>query len=87
MTVLVTGAAGFIGFHVADRLLARGETVVGRIAQIRHRQVGNPPTDVETLLDIDVHGDLIAPRRVTVRIGGSARLSFSSLWAQYAACL
>jgi UDP-glucuronate 4-epimerase len=29
MAVLVTGAAGFIGFNVADRLLARGETVVG----------------------------------------------------------
>ncbi len=27
--VLVTGMAGFIGFHVADRLAARGETVVG----------------------------------------------------------
>ncbi|HEX9647282.1 MAG TPA: NAD-dependent epimerase/dehydratase family protein [Alphaproteobacteria bacterium] len=29
MTVLVTGAAGFIGFHVASALLARGESVVG----------------------------------------------------------
>jgi UDP-glucuronate 4-epimerase len=29
MGVLVTGAAGFIGMHVAQALLARGETVVG----------------------------------------------------------
>ncbi len=29
MTVLVTGVAGFIGFHTAAALLARGETVVG----------------------------------------------------------
>ncbi len=29
MTVLVTGAAGFIGFHAARALLARGERVVG----------------------------------------------------------
>jgi UDP-glucuronate 4-epimerase len=29
MTILVTGAAGFIGFHVADRLLARGDRVIG----------------------------------------------------------
>jgi len=29
MTILVTGAAGFIGFHVSRALLARGEAVLG----------------------------------------------------------
>ncbi len=29
MTVLLTGAAGFIGMHVAEALLARGERVIG----------------------------------------------------------
>src|SRR5262245_32140749 len=29
MRVLVTGAAGFIGFHVSNALLARGDEVVG----------------------------------------------------------
>src|SRR6185295_611094 len=29
MTVLVTGAAGFIGSHTAARLLSRGEEVIG----------------------------------------------------------
>lgn len=29
MTILLTGAAGFIGYHVASALLARGETVIG----------------------------------------------------------
>jgi len=29
MKILVTGAAGFIGMHVCERLLARGDTVIG----------------------------------------------------------
>ncbi len=29
MRVLVTGAAGFIGYHLCERLLARGDTVIG----------------------------------------------------------
>lgn len=29
MTILVTGAAGFIGMHVADRLLGQGHAVIG----------------------------------------------------------
>ncbi|MBY0430993.1 MAG: SDR family NAD(P)-dependent oxidoreductase, partial [Rhodospirillales bacterium] len=29
MKVLITGAAGFIGFHTCQALLARGETVIG----------------------------------------------------------
>ena len=29
VSILLTGAAGFIGYHVAQALLARGETVIG----------------------------------------------------------
>ena len=29
MKIIITGSAGFIGFHLAKRLLYRGDTVVG----------------------------------------------------------
>jgi len=29
MKILVTGTAGFIGFHLANRLLERGDVVIG----------------------------------------------------------
>jgi UDP-glucuronate 4-epimerase len=29
MAILVTGAAGFIGYHTCKKLLSRGESVIG----------------------------------------------------------
>lgn len=40
MTVLVTGAAGFIGYHVSASLLERGEAVVGLDAVTDYYDVG-----------------------------------------------
>jgi len=53
MTILLTGAAGFVGFHVARALLARGEAVIGvdnldpyydvRLKRARLAQIENAP--------------------------------------------
>jgi UDP-glucuronate 4-epimerase len=62
MTVLLTGAAGFIGYHVAQALLARGERVVGiddcnpyydvRLKEARLAQLARLPGFVFHRLDI-----------------------------------
>jgi len=57
--ILVTGAAGFIGYHVAERLLARGDAVVGidnlndyydpRLKQARLARLAHPRFAFERL--------------------------------------
>ncbi|MFM2099227.1 MAG: hypothetical protein RLZZ366_766 [Pseudomonadota bacterium] len=78
MTTLITGAAGFIGYHLAGRLLARGEPVIGidivndyydpqlkrdRIADLKNRH-GNGFTFIQ--VDFADHAALeaaLAPHR------------------------
>ena len=50
MKYLVTGAAGFIGFHLAKRLLDRGDEVVG--LQRAFLYAGTPAV-VTTLWEVD----------------------------------
>jgi UDP-glucuronate 4-epimerase len=49
-TALVTGAAGFVGFHVARRLLAEGWTVIGYDAMTPYYDVALKRSRVELLL-------------------------------------
>ncbi len=70
MPVLVTGAAGFIGYAVASALLARGEAVIGvdnlneyydvRLKQARLKRLGEAPGFRFHRLDIAAAGGLAA---------------------------
>ena len=63
MKALITGGAGFIGSHLADRLLARGDQVIlvddlstGRLSNIEHV---NGRSDVEFVLGSILDADLV----------------------------
>ncbi len=57
MTTLVTGAAGFIGFHVAQRLIARGEQVLGVDSL---NDYYSPQLKRDRLAELSGHGDAFA---------------------------
>ena len=61
MVVYVTGANGFIGSHLTERLLRDGESVVALVrptSDLRH--LATIPTELRERLRI-VHGDLRDP--------------------------
>ena len=74
-TILVTGAAGFIGFHVARRLLAEGRTVVG----LDNLNAYYEPALKQARLDI-LRGQ---PGFTFERIDLADRASMATLFAQH----
>ncbi|HST92502.1 MAG TPA: NAD-dependent epimerase/dehydratase family protein [Brevundimonas sp.] len=90
--VLVTGSAGFIGFHTAQRLLARGETVIGvdnlnsyydpTLKQARLDRLLAHPAYVHHTLDLADREGMAAmfaehaPRRI-VHLGAQAGIRYS----------
>jgi UDP-glucuronate 4-epimerase len=90
--VLVTGSAGFIGFHTAERLLARGETVIGvdnlndyydpALKQARLDLLLTRPGYIHNTLDLADRDGMAAlfakhaPRRI-VHLGAQAGIRYS----------
>jgi UDP-glucuronate 4-epimerase len=92
MTYLVTGTAGFIGYHTAERLLERGDAVIGvdivndyydpALKEARLRRLRARPGFVEERIDIadrtalDAVFDRHAPRRV-INLAAQAGVRYS----------
>ncbi len=73
--VLVTGAAGFIGFHTATRLLARGEKVVGIDNLNDYYDVELKEARLRTLAE--------NPNFTFVKVDISDRVAMENLWVQH----
>ena len=73
MKMLVTGAAGFIGFHAAKRLLERGDTVVGLDNFYNYYDVSLKETRANLLVDY--------PDFTMARIDLADRVAMESLFA------
>ena len=89
---LVTGTAGFIGYHLAERLIAEGREVVGidcvndyydtslkeaRLAQLaRHRGFTNHRVHLEDRAAIDQIFDAVRPS-VVIHLAAQAGVRYS----------
>ena len=70
MKVLVTGAAGFIGFHVAQALLKRGDSVVNF-------------DSVNDYYDVALKEARLSELEKTARSTNGAKTSCSCSWLRY----
>lgn len=74
MTTLITGAAGFIGFHTATQLLKRGEKVIGIDNLNDYYPVGLKKARLEQLADhsgFEFHlADIAEPSEINTALAG-----------------
>ena len=92
MAILVTGAAGFVGFHTAKRLLERGERVIGvdnlndyydvtlkraRLDQLQSPQFTFLERDIADPAIVDALANLASDARAVIHLAAQAGVRYS----------